>query len=58
MTIPVIPPLSPEQKRERDAPPDPNPVVAKCGECQRDIHRHDNYCCGNAYCPLKGNVTC
>jgi hypothetical protein len=55
--IPIIPPLTPEQKDARDNPPDSNPVVARCGECKRDVKAMEHYCCQNQYCPLKARLT-
>lgn len=48
--IPVIPPLTPEQKRQRDDF-DPNPPLAKCGECGITIHRVMGFSCQNRHCP-------
>jgi hypothetical protein len=48
--VPVVPKL-PMQK-----PYDPNPVVAICGECGRDIHMMEGYCCGRNNCPVQPRV--
>jgi len=44
---PIIPPLpfSPSM------PAPWNPVVARCGECQLDLHQIMHYVCSNARCP-------
>ena len=53
--IPVIPPLP----RDWDPFPDPNPIVAICGECGLQLYRVMSYCCGNPRCPCGlGGVTC
>lgn len=36
----------------------PNPVVAICGECGRDIRRLEGYVCGVSNCPLRITVSC
>lgn len=51
--VPVIPPLPPGEPNL-----DPNPVVAKCGECGLEIRRVMHYSCGNSRCPLFPRCTC
>ena len=55
--VPTIPPLMPEEKRIRENP-EPNPVVARCGECGLDIRQTMGYVCGNINCPVFPKVTC
>lgn len=55
--VPVIPPLTPEQKERRNNP-DPNPVVAKCGECGLEIRQTMCYSCQNPNCPWQPQTTC
>lgn len=44
--VPTIPPLPPSEPS-----PDPNPVVARCGECGLDLRRVMHYVCMNPRCP-------
>jgi hypothetical protein len=50
--VPIIPPLTEEQKRQRDYI-EPNPTIAKCGECHMELKQVMGYVCMNRYCPLK-----
>lgn len=52
--LPVIPPLPTSSKK---APADPNPPVAKCGECGIVLHKAMHFCCQNPKCPVKPGVT-
>lgn len=47
--VPVIPKL-PEYTQK---PYDPNPVVAICGECGREIRKIEGYSCLEARCPVQ-----
>ncbi len=51
--VPVIPPLE-----GPDLPCDPNPVVAKCGQCGLNLHRVMGYVCSHPRCPCFPRVTC
>lgn len=51
--VPVIPKL-PESQPSIE----PNPVVAICGECNREVRQIEGYCCGNPRCPLQSHITC
>lgn len=48
--IKVIPPLSPEERAKIDER-DPDPAIAKCGECARTIYKSSKIC-ANKYCPV------
>lgn len=50
--VPIIPPLPPGPN-----PVEPNPVVAKCGECGLEIRRVMNFVCPNERCPIQPKVT-
>lgn len=51
--LPVIPPLPPGEPSL-----DPNPPVAKCGECGLVWRQVMHYSCGNSRCPMQPRVTC
>jgi hypothetical protein len=51
--VPVIPPLAPG---EPDF--DHDPVVAICGECNKEIRRMEFYYCMNNRCPVQHAVYC
>ncbi len=51
--VPVIPPLSPGLPNT-----DPNPVVAKCGECGLELYATMCYSCSNPRCPVFPQTTC
>lgn len=46
--VPLIPRL-PESQRQSD----PNPVVAICGECGREVRRVEGYSCPFSACPVQ-----
>ncbi len=46
--LPVIPPLPPGEP----SIPDPNPPVAKCGECGLVLHQVMHYVCPSERCPV------
>lgn len=46
--VPLIAPIPKHQ-----APCDPNPVIAICGECGRKVYMVEGYCCGNSSCPIQ-----
>lgn len=48
--VPCIPKLPPMKRYES------NPVVAVCGECGRDVHMYEGYCCGRGNCPMQSQV--
>lgn len=50
--LPVVPRL-PDH-----APGLPRGPVAICGECGREIHAVEGYCCMNLRCPVQTVVTC
>lgn len=50
--VPVIPKLPENQPNY-----DPNPIVAICGECNREVRQLEGYYCGNPRCPLTGHIT-
>ena len=50
--VPVIPPLPLIEPN-----PEPNPVVAVCGECDMEIRRVMGFVCGRARCPLRPKLT-
>lgn len=45
--VPLIPPHDAPKKA------DPNPVVAICGECGREVHQMEWYYCANGRCPIQ-----
>jgi len=49
--IPVVPPLTDEEK-ERRKNPDFNPTVARCGECGMEWKRVMMYSCPHPFCPM------
>ena len=51
--VPIIPPLPPGEPD-----PDPNPIIAVCGECGLEVRRIMSYSCPNPRCPtgLGSNV--
>lgn len=51
--LPVVPPLPADQPNL-----DPNPPVAKCGECGLIWHRVMFYSCGNPRCPMQTRISC
>ena len=53
--LPVIPPLTDEQKRAIDNP-NPNPPVAKCGQCGMVLQQVMGFVCGNNYCPIQPRI--
>lgn len=48
--VPFIKLLTPQQCG-------PNPVVAVCGGCGRDVFRIDGYSCPQNNCPIRGRAT-
>ena len=54
--LPVIPALPPDVPCP--TPQEPNPAVAICGECNREVHRVEMFHCQNPRCPLQTRVTC
>jgi hypothetical protein len=53
--VPIIPPLPPDYPK----PTEPNPVVAKCGECGLCIRQVMMYYCPNPRCPTGlGGIRC
>lgn len=36
---------------------DPNPVIAVCGGCGRDVHRTEGYSCPQGNCPIQKRLT-
>lgn len=49
--VPLIPPLP-------DRPLDPNPVVAICGACGREVRQVEMYSCSRTNCPIQPRVFC
>ena len=45
--VPVVPPLPPAYVPNSD----PNPIVARCGECGLEIRQVMGYCCQHPRCP-------
>jgi hypothetical protein len=50
--VPLIPKL-PERRNTFD----PNPVVAVCGECGREVREVEGYWCPIALCPVQVKAT-
>jgi hypothetical protein len=50
--VPVIPPL-PDVPLEVS----PNPILAVCGVCNRDVRKVESYVCGHDRCPVLRKAT-
>ena len=51
MGVPYVEPLRPVQ------PQLPNPIVAVCGGCGRDVHRVEGYSCPRDNCPIQPRIS-
>ena len=54
-SVPVIPPLTEDEKRRRD---NPNGPVAQCGQCGLELMAVMGYVCQDPYCPVFSRTTC
>lgn len=51
MGVPYVEPIKPA------VPQAPNPVVAVCGGCGRDVHQVEGYSCPRDNCPIQPRIS-